>query len=186
MTWAAACASTRVTGAWRSPELPGSYRPQKVLVVGLVGRGNRPQLEAQMVHELSARGIPAVPSEQFLPDDTHPTRDQVLQVVQEHGFDAVLVTSYKGLKTSTSYVPGMGYADYIGAFGLPMYDPFYGPGRVETNESAIMEANLFDARGGGQKVWSVTTSTFEPSNAAKEIPKVVHAIVERMDRDLLS
>jgi len=177
----AACASTQVADSWVSPSITQDFKPQKVLVAAIVPGSNRTQMEKEMIAQLGARGITAVASEEFFANGSEVTREQVEQVVQANGFDSVLVSSYKGMEQDTHYEPDMTYGAFVGTY----YGGWagYSRGAYRTTESAIVETNLFDAKGEGEKVWSATTSTFEPDNAAKEIPQLVETIVLRMEKD---
>lgn len=172
---AASCANTKVTGSWKNPAVSDNYRPRKVLVVGLVPLGYRTELEEQMAADLQKKGVIAVASHDVTKDAT--TSEEVETAVRNEGFDSVLVTTFKGTKREVTYTAdGVGYGPYIDT---------YGPVVSSTTEKAIMEADLFDARTGG-KVWSATTSTYDPKNPSKEISKVVDALVKRMAKDGLT
>lgn len=181
LLWAAACASTQVTGSWKNPTA-ADFKPQKVLVVGRVPGGNRTQLETEVASKLGAAGLTAVPSEKLFPPGQTLDKDQVEQLVKANGFDSVLVTSFRGVQQEASFTPDMGYGGYIGGYDYPAGD-VWGAGTMEVSDNVLMETNLFDARGQGEKVWSASTSTFEPANISKQIPGFAEVLVKKMTKD---
>jgi hypothetical protein len=179
----ASCASTKVTGSWKSPVVAEkSYEPGKVLVIGQVPGDLRSELEQQTVIDLSKKGVTAVASHDVLPAAS--AQADVKRAVHDKNFDSVLVASFKGIKRETTYTSyGMGYGPYGYGPSMGGWDGWYGPAVATTTESAIVEANLFDTRSQGEKVWSATTSTEDPQNPSKDLSKVSHALVKRMDKD---
>src|SRR5690349_12248562 len=86
------CASTNMTGVWKDPSAQ-SAQLKKVLVVALVPRvTSRNNLEEHLAAELRQSGVQVVPSLQLIPAEKDLTKENVKSVVEQNGFDAVLVT----------------------------------------------------------------------------------------------
>ncbi|HEY8206617.1 MAG TPA: hypothetical protein VIG99_03980, partial [Myxococcaceae bacterium] len=174
-----ACSTTHVTSSWKDPSA-AQANLQKVLVVAMVPQETvRRNLEQEMVARLQQRGVQAVPSNQFIQEGSSITRDGVKQVVENNGFDAVLVTQYLGTQRELEYYPGT-YYDYFGYYSPMVYDSGY----VRETTTVKLESRLFDAKEGGRLLWSAATSTVDPSSAEKAIPTVAQKIVEKLEKDV--
>ena len=172
-----ACSSTSVTSTWKSPAI-GATRLHKVLVVAYVPTESvRRNLEDRLVRELGKEGVPASASHLYIEEADSLDKDRVRSVVQDNGFDSVLIADYLGTTHEVSYVPGT-YYDYFTYWGSP-----YHGGMVDEWTEVKLEFRLFDAKG-GRMVWTATTSTYDPSSASKEVPKVADKIVARLEKDI--
>ena len=175
-----ACSTTHVTSTWKDPAAATTANLQKVLVVAMVPQETiRRNLEQELVARLQHQGIQAVPSNQFLQEGSTLNREAVKQVVENNGFDSVLVTQYLGTQRELEYVPGT-YEDYFGYMAPLVYEPGY----VRETRTVKLETRLFDAKSGGKLLWSASTSTVDPTSTEKAIPTVAQKIVERLQKDV--
>jgi len=174
----AACSNTSVTSTWKSPAI-GATRLHNMLVVAYVPTESvRRNLEDRLVKELGKEGVRASPSHQYIEDADSLDKDRVRSLVQQKGFDTLLVADYLGTTTELSYVPGT-YYDYFSYWD----NPYHG-GQVDEWTEVKLEFRLFDAKADGRLVWTAITSTYNPSSTAKAVPKVAHKIVARMEKDV--
>lgn len=175
-----ACSSTQVTSTWKDPAAVAATRFQRVLVIAIVpDESARRNLEEQLAAELRQGGTQAIPSNQLIEDRTALTKESVKGIVEQRGFDSVLVTHYMGTERQFEYVPGT-YDAYFGYMSPMIYEPGY----LRETTNVRLETRLFDARGGGQLVWSASTSTMDPASAQKAIPEVAEKIAERLRKDV--
>ena len=161
-----------------------AYRGQVKLIVNVASRcGLSPQYEQleQLQRTYGERGFTVLgfPSNQFLQEGSTLNREAVKQVVENNGFDSVLVTQYLGTQRELEYVPGT-YEDYFGYMAPLVYEPGY----VRETRTVKLETRLFDAKSGGKLLWSASTSTVDPTSAQKSIPTVAQKIVEKLQKDI--
>jgi hypothetical protein len=147
-----------------------------VLVVAMVPTESaRRNLEDQLARELATGGIRAVPSNRLVESVDQLDRDAVRALVQQRGFDSVLVASYLGTTREVEYVPTTTYYDY--------FDYWAASGMIQEWEEVKLEFRLFDARNGGRMVWSATTSTVEDDSLEEEVAEVADKVVARLEED---
>lgn len=171
------CATTRVTDSWVDPEAQGRT-VKRMLVVGLVPEETtRRHLEQNLVAEVEKQGIAAVPSNRYIDSRDNLTPAAIRNLAQQEGFDAVLISRFRGVHTEIEYDPGLGY-DY--AFGYP--DPWYS-GYVYEEREAVLETTLFESEAGGRMVWSVGTQTLIDGDMVEKTGDLADKVVERMTRD---
>ncbi len=186
--------STRVMGSYTSPDAANkSY--SKVMVVGLTSNVvARRNVEDQIVAALVKNGISATASVNEFPPSymqKQPTKDEVLERIREEGHDAVLTVGLLDQRTETRYVPGttsyapMSRYGYYGTFGgyySTMYPTFYDPGYYTTDQTYVVETNLYDAQT-EKLIWSAQTETYDPSSAESGARSMAAAIADRMGSD---
>lgn len=175
-----ACASTRVTSTWTDPTLAEQERPRKALVAAVVpDESIRRVLEERLVAQLREEGIDATPSFQFIPDVRELAKDNIREVAQAHGMDAILMTRFRGIQTRVNYSPGYTWDGYWG-----MWDPWmYQPGYITTETVARLETSLFVPKDGGRLVWTASSQTFNPTGSPRQLEGIARALVKRMEKD---
>ncbi len=96
------CSSTRLISSWKNPDTP-IFKTNKMLVVGMTQNLNaRSLFEEKLRSQLFLRDINAIKSlKVFTPEFTHSrkTEEDIIEsvkVLEEKGFDAILVTAVKG------------------------------------------------------------------------------------------
>ena len=167
---AAGCSSTKVTSTWKDPA--GPTKPiDRVLVVGMVREeGSRRQLEEQLVTQLEKKNVASLPSHRF---DVPLDYEGIKELVERHGFDAVLVSRYIGIERQVDYVDDASLYHYLGS-----------PGRFGDTQKVKLETRLFSAEGGGRLLWVATTATVDPSSVDRMSEEVAEKIVDRLDEDV--
>jgi hypothetical protein len=157
-----ACATTRLTSAWKDPSYQG--QPRKIMVIGVAKKPvNKRIFEDEFVRQLKARGTDAVASYTVMPDEKQGDHAVIAAKVKEQGADAVLISRLTSKKTVRTYVPGSvtyrpsyydNWRDYYGYGSQEVYTPGY----LAEDEYAVMETNLYDA-GNDKLIWSAASET---------------------------
>ena len=167
------CASTKVTGTWKSPSVE-TMGMHKVLAVAFVPTESvRRNLEDRLIRELAESGIVGVPSYRLVENTDKLDPDSIRALVRDGGFDSLLVANYIGTTHEVDYVPLTTYYDYFGYWSSP--------GMVDETTVVQLEFRLFNAKDKGRMVWSATTSTFDPGASA--VPEVADKVIARLEDD---
>lgn len=100
-----ACATTRLTSAWKDPLY--KKQPRKIMVIGVARKPvNKRIFEDEFVRQLKARGTDAVASYTVMPDDKQGDNDVIAAKMKEQGAYAVLIARLASKKTVHTYIPG--------------------------------------------------------------------------------
>lgn len=187
----AGCAATQIVSQWGNDQFAGK-RFERVMVLGVVNDASlRRQFEDDFVRQAAARGITAVQSYRYLPNDGPQAEAEVDRAVKEAGADAVLISVVRAVEQQTTVSPGFGPPPPPFGFG---YWGFYNwgwggaymPPRIIQYNVIFVETQLHSVRP-EMLVWSGTTRTTDPSTAAREIPPFVTLILDALaQRRLLS
>jgi hypothetical protein len=183
--------STKLAFTWKNPEFNGG--PFKnVMVLAINGRASaRADYEDRLVAAITRPGLQAVPSYSLLPrpEATPIDMNQLRDVVQGQGFDAVIASRLVKYDKTVTYVPGQAYPLY------PAYATFYGyyafvspivytPGYLQTDTQAQVETNFYStSKPEGVLVWTGTTNTVNPKSVDKAIDAIVKMVVGGLEKD---
>jgi hypothetical protein len=187
---AAACASTKLTSVYRSPDYQGGPFGS-LLVIGLSpSEGTRQVFERRFAERLRARGVEALPSAKVLPAHGDLAREQVQAWVRERGIEGVILTHVVDVERETEVVPPRVQPSLYGYYGS-RWGAMRGagitisPGYSRQNTVLRIETNLYDARS-GMLVWSASSRTFNPSDRDEVIEELTALVTENLaERGLL-
>jgi hypothetical protein len=134
------------------------------MVVGVAKNPlNRRLFEDEFVHQLKSRGTDAIASYTVVSDEQQGDQAAVAKKVAELGADAVLVTRTVSKRLVRVYVPGTPYypPPYYGTwpsyYGYG-YQYMYTPGYIAEDEYAVIETNLYEAKG-EKLIWAASAET---------------------------
>ncbi|HUO33551.1 MAG TPA: hypothetical protein VMU43_01025 [Candidatus Acidoferrum sp.] len=185
--------STKLAFTWKNPNYAGpSFK--NVLVLAMNGRASsRADFEDRLVAAIARPGIQAVPSYSLLPrpESTPINMDQMRDVVQGQGFDAIVVSSLVKYKKTVTYVPGQTYplnpyyGTFYGYYGA-LSPVVYSPGYLQTDTAAQVETNFYStAKPDGELVWTGTSNTVNPRSVTKAIDGIVKVVVQALEKENL-
>ncbi len=181
----AACASTRFTSQWKSPDYSGAPM-RKVLVVGVSKQPSvRRTFEDEFVARLKAAGVDGIQSYTVLPDEGRVERPALEAAVKSTGADGLLVVRLVKREQQTQVVqayptapPAAGiYGWYAGA-----WSGYYEPATAYQYELVTLEASLYSP-GQGNLVWSATTEGFAPTNLEKDSASYADLIIGALRKE---
>jgi len=170
---------TSVTQVWKAPWRPPSMKTMIVFATRL-DEANRRTFEDGAVAVLARHDVKARQSYVLFPG-TPPDRDVARQLVQDQGFDGILVASLRDVRERQTYVPGT----YQGGFWGSYYNQGWGAwssGYVVTDEIVSFETTLWDTRAEDRLVWTALTETTNPSAGPKFVQSVTGAIEQSLVR----
>jgi hypothetical protein len=183
--------SSKLAFSWKNPQYSGGGF-KNILVLAMNGQASsRADFEDRMVAGIRRPGVQAVPSYSLLPrpESTPIEIDQLRDVVQGQGFDAVLVSRLVKYDKSVTYVPGQAYplspyyATFYGYYGA-LYPVVYSPGYLQTDTTAQIETNFYStAKPDGELVWTGTSNTVNPRSVSKAIDDVAKLVVQQLQKE---
>ena len=182
--------STKLAFSWKNPNATGG--PFKnIMVLALNGQAsNRADFEDRLTAAITASGVQAVQSYSLIPrpNSTPIDMNNLRDVVQGQGFDAVLVSRVVKYHQTVAYVPGQifpldpYYATFYGyyAFVSPVV---YSPGYLQTDTKAQVETNFYSTvKPDGELVWTGTSNTVNPRSVSDAIGAIVKLIAQELQK----
>jgi hypothetical protein len=174
------CASTpasrtKVTGTWKEEHF--NKKLSNILIISLADEiGMRAKVENALVRKLDAKGVHAEASSDLMPIDEEIDRKTVRAAMVGKTFDGILVSRLIEVASDATYVPPSPTASFEAGFShsVPIISS---PGHTERSSVVTLQTDLYDPSGKGHLVWSMTSQSFDPSNATVLIDNVSDAIV---------
>jgi hypothetical protein len=164
----AACAAPTVLNAqWLNPQFAGKPPLRSIMVMGITkDPTNRRNFEDQMVAQLAARGVAAVPSYRFAPDAGAVEQVKLEQAVEQAGAAGVLLTRVVNVSEQVKVTQGVtmgppmgyGFGGFYGFYGGMWASSYFMPPTVYTEQHVAADTRLFETVG-YTLVWSASTTT---------------------------
>jgi len=185
--------STKLVYSWRNPNAPGG--PFKnIMVLALNGQAaNRAQFEDVLTAAITQSGVQAVQSYSLIPRPnlTPINMDNLRNVVQGQGFDAVLVSRIVQYHKTVHEVQDPifplepYYATFYGFYGYasPM---IYTPTYLQTEQKAQVETNFYaTSTPDGVLVWTGTSDTVNPHSVNDAINAIAKLVAQELQKNNL-
>ncbi len=189
------CSSTRMVDSWKSDDY-ANYKPRKVLVVGITENLTaRKIFEEQLKNELIARNTQAVESYDvfefsFMNDkQTKEDIDKEVEKLSNNGFDAVLISTVKGVDEKTSYSGDTFVRDYywrrFGRYYYLYQDVYFVEGYYSKYNVYHIEATLYDLKEDSDKslVWVASYNMVDPYSIETSVNDYVEAIIKALEKE---
>ena len=195
------CATpTTIDAQWVKPEFAGQRTVRSIMLFGAVrDSATRRLYEDRMVAALGARGVEAVQSYRFVPDDGPVDEARLHELVARAGVSFGMVTRIINVTTQVNVSPGMvmgpgwgpgwgwnsgwgpgwrGFAGYYNTMWVTTTPP-----RVTTTENVHADTRVFEVNT-ASVVWSAATTTSTRSSSTQElIEQFVEVISTQLARD---
>jgi len=185
-------APTVVNNQWSNPQYAGKPPMRSVLVMGITkDPTNRRNFEDQMVAQLVARGVKAVPSYRFAPDVGAVEQIRLEQAVKQANVSGVLLSRVVNVTEQVKVTPGVymgppmgyGFGGFYGYYGGMWSSSYYMPPTVYTEQHVAADTRLFETNG-YTLVWSAsTTTTPSGGSVASLFEQFSKLIVDAMAKD---
>jgi hypothetical protein len=185
--------STKLVYSWRNPNAPsGPFK--NIMVLALNGQAaNRAQFEDVLTAAITKTGMQAVQSYSLIPRPnlTAINMDNLRNVVQGQGFDAVLVSRIVQYHKTVHEVQDPifplepYYATFYGYYGAvsPM---LYSPSYLQTEQKAQVETNLYaTSKPDGVLVWTGTSDTVNPRSVNDAINALAKLVAQELEKQNL-
>lgn len=180
---AATSGSSASSGADESDERFGNF-----LVIGVAGDyDSRAQFERMVVSGLKAEGAAARPYHVVAGGNKAPTRDAVLAAIEEHGFDAVVVTRTLDTESDVqvrSTVTGTKVKRKEGGFANLFrydYEQYDDPLSLTVDMKITFGTELYSAAS-QSLVWSSETTGPKADNVGILIDETAESVVRQLRR----
>ncbi len=158
------CSTSILVKEWSDPSF---HEPplKKILVIAIRKDLSKRQIwEDAFADELSQNGVQATSSYRLFPESL-PDTSQVIETIQENGFDGILVTRLLLADTSSDYVESSVTTQQVPRYNLRRgYDTYYKEyvRNPVYNESQIIRRRSIDlwfVRNDGRMIWSAISNT---------------------------
>lgn len=189
------CSSTKLVDSWVDKDAV-RFTPKKVLVVGITDNLTaRKIFEGQLTTELKSRNVSAVESfdvfeTTFTSDrQTEENIQKEVEKLSKNGFDAILISTVKGVNQKTVYSADIYRRDhYWRRFGNYYYlyqDVYFDPGYYEKYNIYNIEVSLFDLKNEEDKalVWVASYNIIEPKSINTTVKDYVKAIIKTLEKE---
>lgn len=190
------CSSTRFVDSWRNEALAPGFRSEKMLVLAMTENLTARQVfEDELSRALQGRSVQALQAYNAL--DTGITSgpqsetelDRMAEDLATRGFDAVMITSVKGVEQHHQHMTGTGYTyDYYGRFGRYYYryqDIYYQPQAVREYQVYHVETAVYKLEEAEQNhlVWVGSFDITDPIDLRKTVDEYVDRLIEQLDKE---
>ena len=178
------CASSKITGEWKDPEL-GNKKYISILVIGVAKQPDRRKFyEDEFARQLTRQGVMAFASHTIIPRDKMQDKDTIIKTIEGMRIDGVIVTRLQGVKAQKQVPHGKTYQVPYGRDN--MYDYYnssfsIAPSRsyVETHDYLQLVSNLYDAET-EKLAYSITTDTFVREKFESRLKAYIETVVGKL------
>lgn len=166
------CASTKVTGEWKDPNLT-SKQFKNILVMGIAKQPkNRRLYEDEFVRQLQAKGVMAISSHTIISHENMWDRATIVQTIENKGFDGVIITRVVDFKARQQY------------YDVNMHDYYnrsyhYRVRSTTDQQKFSFESNLYDAKT-EQPVFSLSSNTYAQENINKRLDSYITTVLNKL------
>ena len=184
------CASSKITGEWKDPEL-GNKKFTNILVIGVAKQPDRRKFyEDEFAKQLNRQGVLAIASHTIIPRDKMQDRDTIAKSIEGMRIDGVIVTRLQGIKEQRQVPHGKTYQVPYAEFNN-MYDYYNSsfstaPSRsyAETHEFLQLESNLYDPET-EKLAFTITTDTFLRDKFESRLTAYIETVVRQLKSNSL-
>ncbi len=202
------CSSVKVLDSWKADNVKSIKDKNIIVIARTANKQARIAFENEIVKQLTARGMKATASFTKFPNltpnekVTEEKREMIKTILQNEGFNAVILTVVKDIQESTKTVTDGGYyagGSYAGYYPM-YYGGFYGyyhhpysyasygvytptTTTTYTQKTYVLETVVYnlDATDNDQLVAVVTSKIDDPKEAYKTAEAYVKAIAKSFD-----
>ena len=175
------CSSSTLVDVWNNPTYHETSL-KKILIISMRKDPiSRRIWEDAFVGELAKSGVKALPSYHLFPN-VLPDTDQVTQVVQDKGFDGIIITRLLDQETKSHYVPGYVISDRQAQFNIfrqryiAYYHYIHHAAYVESEIVDCRSIEVWTLRNEEQLIWSATSNSPE-GNSVESVSDDVAGLV---------
>jgi hypothetical protein len=182
------CSSSSLVDVWNDP----SYNEpplKKIFVIAIrKDQVQRRIWEDAFVGELSKYGVKATPSYSLF-SNVLPDTNQIIQTVQEKGFDGILVTRLLNSETESHYVESYVTTKIESRYNIfrKRYDTYFRdvqhPGYVESQIIDRRAIDVWVIRNEERMIWSATSNSPERNSIKAVQEDIAELVIPALRRD---
>ena len=172
------CASTKVTGEWKDPNLTAKQF-KKIMVMGVAKQPqDRKSYEDEFVRQLEAKGVVAVSSHTLIQHENMWDKETIVQTVKSMEFDGVIITQVQSSKERHKYQSHNSnmYDYYNRSYAIA---PYYRRGDTTYQQQFGFESNLYDAKT-EELVFSLSSDTYAQDNIHKRLGSYIETVINKL------
>ncbi|HEY7165057.1 MAG TPA: hypothetical protein VIB79_10875 [Candidatus Binatia bacterium] len=182
----ASCAGTTniLVSQWSNPSYQStSFRR---IIVGGAGTQTsiRRNFEDELVKQLRADGVDAVPSYRYIPELDNADLTRVKKAGQEAGADAAILARAVNIEQKTDFTPGYYPVPSFGFFGpyfgAGWYGGYYGYPSVYRYDVYTSEVTFYDLRK-NEVVWTGSIKSTETDDVHAGIRSYVETVIKALE-----
>jgi hypothetical protein len=192
MLGACAVPATTLDAQWVNPAVMGKG-PIKDVMVMSVSRDstNRRLFEDRMTAALQARGVKAVQSYRFIPEEGRAEEARLRKAVADAGVANVMLSRVVNVQQQVTVTPGFvaspgpawGWGGFYGFYSGMWAATYTVPPTVRTSENVMSDTRLFNVAT-GEVLWSAATTTSVGFDSVQQIiDQFVSLILNTMSKD---
>tara|TARA_R110002050_G_scaffold286468_3_gene437001 strand:+ start:85528 stop:86160 length:633 start_codon:yes stop_codon:yes gene_type:complete len=189
------CSSTRFIDSWKNREITG-FNPKKLLVIGMTDNLTaRKIFEEELQLALLQRNINAKGSGSVLEKSFTETKkneaeiDAMVGKLAKEGFDAILITTVRGVDEKSNYAPGYYTVDYrwtrFGRYYYRYQDVYYTPNYYSDYKVYHLETSIYNITEDDTKalVWVGSFDVVNPQTITATVKDYVAKIIDRLEKE---
>ena len=191
------CSSNRFVDSWRNKEVL-TFKPNKLLVIGMTDNVTaRRVFEEELRREFVIRNINAVESTNVLDIEFTKSKkseneiDEMIKTISKAGFDAVVISTVKGVEKRRSYYDNYNTLGYRWArFGRYYYwyqDIYFKPHYYDVYKIYHVETSIYYINEQDNKslVWVGALDLVNPQTINETINKYVSKVIKQLENEKL-
>ncbi len=184
------CSSSTLVDVWNDPTYHESPL-KKILIIAIrIDPVQRRIWEDAFVGELSKHGVNSTSSYHLFPD-VLPDTNQIIQTVQEKGFDGILVTRLLLDETKSHYVKSYVTTEQISRYNIfrKRYDTYYRniqhSGYVESQIIDRRAIDVWVIRNEERMIWSATSNSPERNTVEDVQNDIAELVIPELTRNAI-
>jgi len=184
------CSSSVLVDVWNDPSYHEAPLKKMLIIAIRKDPVQRRIWEDAFVGELSKHGVKATSSYHLFPD-LLPDTNQVIQTVQEKGFDGLLVTRLLLAETKTHYVEGYvtsaresRYNDFRQRYDI-YYRDIQHPGYIESQIIDRRAIDVWAIKNEERMIWSATSNSPERNSVEAVQNDIADLVIPELARNAI-
>lgn len=184
------CSSSSLVDEWNDSSYHGTPL-KKIFVIAIRKNPIQRQIwEDAFVSELSKHGTQATSSYHLFPN-VLPDTNQIIQAVQEKGFDGILVTRHLPAETESHYVEGYSTTEIASRYNFfrKRYDTYFrdiqNPGYVESQVIYRRAIDVWVIRGDEQMIWSAISNSPDRNTVEDVENDIAELVIPALTRNTI-
>jgi len=184
------CSSSVLVDEWNDPSYHESPLNKIFIIAIRKDPVQRRIWEDAFVRELSKHDVKATPSYQLFPD-LLPDTNQIIQTVQNKGFDGILIIRLLHTETKTHYVDGYVTSEPIQRYNIfrKKYDSYFlevqHPGYVESQIIDRRAIDVWVLRNDERMIWSATSNSPERNSVEDVQNDIADLVIPELARNAI-
>ncbi len=190
-----ACSTTHFVDSWKNPEIT-VFNPEKVMVVGITDNLTaRTIFEEELTRAFKNRVINTAESTSILNENFTSSKksekeiDKMIQYISQQGFDAIVITSVKGVEKRRNYYNNYNTFGWrwskFGSYYYWYQDIYFTPNYYDEYKVYHVETSIYNINKDDSKslVWVGALDLINPKTITGTINDYVTRIIKQLEHE---